>query len=116
MDGPDLEDPEIQTDDVFQHTSQLLGVDEVEWLELRFRIFAIDGNLITKSEWRTYTNSCVGGIFLITRGCWLVKLWSVLAKITAVIVFLAFRLAYRGDLTLSHTPSGWPANFLSRLF
>jgi len=29
-DGPDLEDPEIQADDVFQHAFQLLGVDEAE--------------------------------------------------------------------------------------
>jgi hypothetical protein len=93
----------MQTDDVFQHTSQLLGVDEVEWLELRFRIFAVEGNLITKNEWRAYTNSCVGGFFLNNERLLACEALERISKNHgSYCFFLAFRLAYRGDLTLSH--------------
>lgn len=57
-DGPDLVDPQTRVDDVFRHAFQLLGVNEVEWLEFRFEVFDIGtGKLLSESERTAYTDS-----------------------------------------------------------
>ena len=93
-DGPDLEDPEIQADDVFQHAFQLLGVDEAEWLELRFRIFDIEDNLITKSEQRAYTNSCVDDIVFNNKRLLTCEALKRVSKNHSSNCFLTFGLTY----------------------